>query len=60
MGGVIIDDPCTAIERIILELRVAVVEAVKLKHVARTTLLVGDLAQIGIGAPMLLVASAAK
>ena len=59
MAGMVVDDPCAPLERIVLEFRVMAVEAVELHHVAGVALLVGDLVQIEIDALMLLVAGRA-
>src|SRR5262249_14307770 len=59
MAGMVEDDPCAPLERIVLEFRVMTREAVELHHVAGAALLVGDLFQIEINALMLLVAGRA-
>jgi hypothetical protein len=59
MASVVVYDLCAPLERVVLEFRVIPVEAVELRYMAGVALLVGDLAQLEIGALMLLVAGCA-
>src|SRR5688572_20513437 len=59
MAGMVIDDPCAAFERIVVEFRVIAIKAVELHHMAGAALLVGDLAEIETPALVLLMAGRA-
>ncbi|WP_414463474.1 hypothetical protein [Hyphomicrobium sp. DY-1] len=59
MCGVVIDDPCASPERVGIECRMTIIEAVEFHRMTGSALLIGDLVQIEIDALVLLMTACA-